>query len=99
MKKVGSYDNILLWCFPTRDQRGWLDCPKVVFCAPWGSGKTLFMVEKAKALAENKVIFFIFNEARKTLKKTLLYYQLEEKFMEYENITVKQIDYDPYKVI
>ena len=51
IQKAGSAENIKVWCFPTPQQRMVLNNPKVVFAAPWGSGKTLLMTAKAIELA------------------------------------------------
>ena len=73
-----------------------LNKPKVVFAAPWGSGKTLLMTAKAIELANlgEKVLFLIFNNGQKTSScESLLKFDLEEKFEGHENITVKPILY------
>ena len=96
--KSGSRDNIALWCFPTPEQRGILLYPWLVFAAPFGSGKTLFMMLKAIELAEagEKVLFLIFVNAAAVInlgKKTLLCLDLEEKFKNYDKIKVKMVPF------
>ena len=96
IQQSGSVENIKVWCFPTPQQRMVLNNPKVVFAAPWGSGKTLLMTAKAIELANQgeKVLFLIFNSGKKTSScESLLKFDLEEKFEGYENITVRPILY------
>ena len=97
--KSGSRDNIALWCFPTPEQRGILLNPWLVFAAPFGSGKTLFMMLKAIELAEEEegeVIFLLFSHGEITSdpdKKTLLCLDLEEKFKNHNKIKVKSVPF------
>ena len=95
--KSGSRENIALYCFPTPQQRGILWYPWLIFAAPFGSGKTLFMIFKAIELANDgeEVLFLIFvqDEYEKTCKKTLLCLDLEEKFKEHPNIKVQMVPF------
>ena len=94
IQEAGSADNIKVWCFPTPQQRLILEKPKVVFAAPWGSGKTLLMTAKAIELADSgeKVLYLLFNDAEATSNpSTLLFYDLQQKFQDHDRITVKSI--------
>ena len=93
--KSGSRENIEIWCYPTPQQRSVLYHHWLIFAAPFGSGKTLFMIIKAIELAENgeDVLFLIFapwlkhwDPTAKPDTKTLLCLDLEEKFKNHSNI-------------
>ena len=94
IQKAGSIENIMIWCFPTAHQRSLLGSPRVVFLAPWGSGKTLMMVHESIKLADSgeKVLFIVFNNGNLTTKKTLITLDIEEKCA-HDNITVIQANY------
>ena len=94
--KSGSRDNIAIYCFPTPQQRGVLCHPWLIFAAPFGSGKTLFMIVKAIELAEDgeDVLFLLFVRAGfNSGMKTLLCLDLEEKFKEHPNIKVQMVPF------
>ena len=96
LEKSGSIDNIKLWCFPTPQQRSILNHDKLIFSAPWGSGKTMLMIAKAIDLAKlgRKVCFLIFNVGIISCdKKTLLTFEIKEKLKEYETIKVESIPF------
>ena len=69
----------------------------LVFVACWGSGKTLLMITKAKELNAigEKVLILIFLNGKEIEEgqKSLLVLDLEEKLIEYQNVTVKSIRY------
>ena len=69
----------------------------LVFVACWGSGKTLLMITKAKELDElgEKVLILVFLNGKEIEEgqKSLLVLDLEEKLIEYQNVTVKSIRY------
>ena len=96
LEKSGSIDNIKLWCFPTPQQRLILNHDKLIFSAPWGSGKTMLMIAKAIELAKlgRKVCFLIFNVGIISCdKKTLLSFEIKEKLKDYETIKVESIPF------
>ena len=75
----------------------------LIFASPYGSGKTLFMTAKAIELAQKgeKVLFLIFYRWRpeeaddkdESKDKTLLCFDLEQKFKKYSNIKVQMIPF------
>ena len=89
IQEAGSPENIRVWCYPTPEQRLILGSPKLILLAPWGAGKTFFMVAEAIQKAENreKVLFLLFakDEDLATSKKSLLAMDLELKFLGYED--------------
>ena len=93
--KSGSRENIAIFCFPTPQQRGILCHSWLIYAAPFGSGKTIFMIVKAIELAEagEEVLFLIFavGEDVSSDKKTLLCLDLEEKFRKHPNIKVQMV--------
>ena len=97
VKKSGTRENIGIYCFPTPQQRGVLCHPWLIFAAPFGSGKTLFMIVKAIELADagEKVLFLVFVDGRihGSDKKTLLCLDLEEKFKNHPLIKVKMVPF------
>ena len=98
IKKSGTCENILIWCFPTPHQRSFLKFSKVIFASPFGSGKTLFMTNKAIELAEGgqEVMFLLFVDAKNVNTsnfKSLLMLDLEEKFKKHPNIHVKMVPF------
>ena len=96
VNKSGSRENIALFCFPTPQQRGVLFLPWLIFAAPFGSGKTLFMIVKAMELADagNEVLFLVFvHGSRASEKKTLLCLDLEEKFKSHSRIKVQMVPF------
>ena len=60
---ASDVENIKIWAFLTPEQRVLLQKPRIVFQAPWGSGKTLLMVQKALELAEmgEKVLYVVYH--------------------------------------
>ena len=83
-----SVENIIVWCYPTPQQRLLFDKTKLVFLSPWGSGKTMFMIWKAIELAKegHRVLFLLFNDRQNTFKpETLLFLELQEKFRDYQD--------------
>ena len=70
---------------------------KLIFAAPFGSGKTLLMTAKSIELAEagEDVLFLIFvdGDDNPTERKTLLYFDLEEKFKKHPNIKVFMVPF------
>ena len=97
VNKSGTRENIVIYCFPTPQQRGVLAKGKLIFAAPFGSGKTLFMVVKAIELAKDgeKVLFLVFVDGYwpGSDKKTLLCLDLEEKFKNHPNIKVQMVPF------
>ena len=97
VEKAGTKENIELWCYPTPQQRSILESPKIVFAAPFGSGKTLLMTIRAIELAEagEDVLFLIFVDGRANPsgKKTLLCLDLEQKFKKHPKIIVKMVPF------
>ena len=96
IQDAGSAKNIRVWCYPTPEQRLILNSPKMILLAPWGAGKTVFMVAEAIQIAEKggKVLFLIFasGSAMLTSKKSLLAMDLDLKFQDYrENIKVETV--------
>ena len=94
LKHSGSIDNIYLWAFPTPQQRLILHFPKLVFAAPWGSGKTVMMIAEATRLSllGERVLFIIFCDGQLTKNcKTLLFYDIYQKFQDNENVRVVSI--------
>ena len=89
IQEAGSPENIRVWCYPTPEQRLIFSSPKLILLAPWGAGKTFFMVAEAIQKAENgeKVLFLLFanDEKLATSKKSLLAMDLELKFLGYED--------------
>ena len=87
VEKQGSLNNIKTWCFPTPEQKQILDKNHVYFYATWGTGKTLLMTWKSLELAKlkEKVLFLIFNDME---RETLLYFDLQRKFENHDNIKV-----------
>ena len=92
IQEAGSAENIRVWCYPTPEQRLIFGSPKLVLLAPWGAGKTFFMVAEAIQKAENgeKVLFLLCARgiAMSTSKKSLLAMDLELKFQGYQD-TIK----------
>ena len=95
VKRSGTRENILIWCFPTPQQRAVLFLHWLIFAAPFGSGKTLLMTAKAIELADagEGVLFLVFVRRRGSDKKTLLCLDLEEKLKNYPNIKVKMVPF------
>ena len=97
VEKSGTRKNIGIYCFPTPQQRGVLCHPWLIFAAPFGSGKTLFMIVKAIELADagEGVLFLVFVDGRihGSDKKTLLCLDLEEKFKNHPLIKVKMVPF------
>ena len=97
IKKSGTCENILIWCFPTPYQRSFLKFSKLIFASPFGSGKTLFMTNKAIELAKmgQEVMFLLFVDANNvtTNIKSLLMLDLEEKFKKYPKVHVKMVPF------
>ena len=97
VKKSGTRQNIAIYCFPTPEQRGILSFPWLVFAAPFGSGKTLFMIVKAIELAEDGegVLFLVFvnGHFHGSDRKTLLCLDLEEKFKNHPKIKVRMVQF------
>ena len=97
VKKSGTRENIGIYCFPTPQQRGVLCHPWLIFAAPFGSGKTLFMIVKAIELADagEGVLFLVFvdGDIRGSDKKTLLCLDLEEKFKNHPQIKVQIVQF------
>ena len=98
IEKSGSKENIYIWCYPTPQQRGLLECSKIVFASPYGSGKTMFQIVKAIELSDKgeKVLFLLFIDARKvpTKAKPLLAYDLEDKFKNHPLIKVEVVFFE-----
>ena len=99
MVKQGSTENIRIWGFPTPEQKALLYENYLLFMAAWGTGKTTLMTWKAIELASRgeKVLFLIFTHAYFVKKETLLFLDLQKKFEELENVTIKQISFDDVK--
>ena len=97
VNRSGSRENILIWCFPTPQQRAVLFLHWLIFAAPFGSGKTLLMTAKAIELADagEEVLFLVFVDGRwdGSDKKTLLCLDLEEKFKNHPLIKVKMVPF------
>ena len=97
VKKSGTRENIGIYCFPTPQQRGVLCHPWLIFAAPFGSGKTLFMIVKAIELADagEGVLFLVFVDGHicGSDKKTLLCLDLEEKFKNHPQIKVQMVQF------
>ena len=97
VNRSGSRENILIWCFPTPQQRAVLFLHWLIFAAPFGSGKTLLMTAKAIELADagEKVLFLVFVDGLilGSDKKTLLCLDLEEKFKNHPLIKVKMVPF------
>jgi hypothetical protein len=96
VKKSGTRENIAIYCFPTPQQRGVLLHSWLIFAAPFGSGKTLFMIVKAMELADDgqEVLFLVFVDGRDdSEKKTLLCLDLEEKFKNHPKIKVQMVQF------
>ena len=97
VEKSGTRKNIAIYCFPTPQQRGVLCHPWLIFAAPFGSGKTLFMIVKAIELADagEGVLFLVFVDGHicGSDKKTLLCLDLEEKFKNHPQIKVQMIQF------
>ena len=90
-----SKERILIWCYPTSQQRSILQNPRKLFASPFGSGKTLFMTVEAIELAEKgeKVLYLIFVDGRYVPSgaKPLLFYDLEQKFENHPNVTLETV--------
>ena len=90
IQEAGSAENIRVWCFPTPQQRLIFNSAKLILLAPWGSGKTIFMVAESIKLADKgeKVLFLFFarGDSISTTKKSLLAMDLELKFQEYGDL-------------
>ena len=97
VNKSGTRENIIIYCFPTPQQRAVLYHPWLIFAGPFGSGKTLLMTAKAIELADagKKVLFLVFVAGRwdGSDKKTLLCLDLEEKFKNHPLIKVKMVPF------
>ena len=97
LRKSGTRENIIIYCFPTPQQRAVLHHPWLIFAAPFGSGKTLFMIAKAIELAEDGegVLFLVFVDGgfHGSEKKTLLCLDLEEKFKNHPKIKVQMVQF------
>ena len=98
MEDSGSRDNIYIWCYPTPKQRTILKCSKLVFASPFGAGKTLFETVKAIEISDKggKVLFLLFLDAKCVASKikSLLAYELEEKFKKHPNIKVEVVFFE-----
>ena len=98
VKRSGTRENILIWCFPTPQQRAVLLLHWLIFAAPFGSGKTLLMTAKAIELADagEGVLFLVFVDGcwDGSDKKTLLCLDLDEKFKNHPLIKVKMVPFD-----
>ena len=101
VNKSGTRENIAIYCFPTPQQRGVLVKGKLIFAAPFGSGKTLFMIVKAIELADagEGVLFLVFvnGNIHGSNKKTLLCLDLEEKFKNHPQIKVQMVQFEDGK--
>ena len=98
MGNQGRLPNVMVWCFPTPDQRAVLHQSHVLFYAPFGGGKTLLKIKRALELEEsgNQVLFLVYhcNKRRRNLsKKTLLYLHLKKTFKDHPNIKLLQFGY------
>ena len=96
IQEAGSTDNIKVWCYPTPEQRLIFSSLKLILLAPWGAGKTFFMVAEAmqKAKDGEKVLFLLFANGSRlaTSKKSLLAMDLELKFQDYtDNVKVETV--------
>ena len=90
--EAGSAENIRVWGYPTPEQRLIFSSRKLILLAPWGGGKTFFMVAEAIRIAEKgeNVLILLFANGKdfSTTKKSLLAIDLELKFQDY-NETIK----------
>ena len=90
IQEAGSAENIRVWCYPTAEQRLIFSSSKLILLAPWGAGKTFFMVADAIQKAENgeKVLFLLFANGKdlSTSKKSLLALDLELKFQGFQDM-------------
>ena len=91
-------DNIKMWVFFTEEQRRYLQSKKLVFAAPFGTGKTLLMRAEsiAQAMNDKKVLYLLFfspirHEA--ITQKGLLYHELSHFFNVHQNIRVMQVTF------
>ena len=96
IQEAGSAENIRVWGYPTPTQRLIFNSRKLILLAPWGAGKTFFMVAEAIQLAENGenvlVLLFANGQNFSTTKKSLLAMDLELKFQDYnEKIKVETV--------
>ena len=96
IQEAGSAENIKVWGYPTPTQRLIFNSRKLILLAPWGAGKTFFMVAEAIQLAENGenvlVLLFASGKDLTTSKKSLLAMDLELKFQDYnEKIKVETV--------
>ena len=90
VEKAGDIENIKNIAFPTNAQRLLKEnYMKAIMFGPWGSGKTLWMTDKAIKLAKkgHKVAFAVFVK-HKIKTKPMLFIDLQHKLKDYENIEV-----------
>ena len=89
----GSVDQIKIVAFPTNEQRKILNEDKLVLNGPWGSGKTLFLIDKAHKLSKEgkKVLFGIMRLSNffKSKAEPLILFDLEQEFKDDPNVEVK----------
>ena len=93
--KAGSIENIQRWCIWTPYQLSLLEMadqmPRVVLIGGNGTGKTLMLETYGLKTAEenpNDEVIFAINQS----DRQLLLLQLENRFEEFENVTVKSFD-------
>ena len=95
MDLQGKRENIMIWCFPTPQQKIAMQKSHVLFLSFFGTGKTLLMTAKAidLALQEKNVLYLLFTNGKETLLTTnsLLYLNMEDHFKQYSRITLRQI--------
>ena len=95
MDLQGKRENIMIWCFPTPQQKIAMQKSHVLFLSAFGTGKTLLMTAKAidLALQEKNVLYLLFTNGKETLLTTnsLLYLNMEDHFKQYSRITLRQI--------
>ena len=92
--KAGSIENIQRWCIWTPYQLSLLEMadqmPRVVLIGGNGTGKTLMLetygLKTAEENPNDEVIFAVNQHDRQ-----LLLLQLENRFEEFENVTVKSL--------
>ena len=75
MHLQGKKENIMVWCFPTPEQKYALLQNRVLFLSAWGTGKTLLMTTKAIDLATTgkKVLYLLFMNGEKYSMNSLLF--------------------------
>ena len=96
----GSSEQIKMVFFPTLEQRKILDSKKLVLLGPWGSGKTLLMIDQAQKLSKQgqKVLFGVVRMSWffKSKMEPLILFDLELKFENDPQIDVKLIPIKRY---